>query len=132
MKFIYIGLGFISLALGTIGIFLPILPTVPFFMLSALLFAKSSERLHHWLINTNLYQKNLAPFKDKDGVPLKVKIRLIISLSLLFALGFSAMSALPVGRFILVIIWIAHVYLLGIRPKTKKSSTTQKNSFNHQ
>ena len=57
MKIIWILLGFISLILGTLGIVLPILPTVPFYMATVFCFAKSSDKLHHWFTHTNLYKK---------------------------------------------------------------------------
>jgi uncharacterized membrane protein YbaN (DUF454 family) len=49
--------GWISLILGLIGIFLPLLPTTPFVLLSAYCFSKSSPRLHRWLLN----QPRLGP-----------------------------------------------------------------------
>ena len=56
-KAFFIALGCVSLALGTIGIVLPILPTVPFYLLTAFCFANSSERLHDWFIHTTVYKK---------------------------------------------------------------------------
>ena len=57
LKIIWIVLGFICLGLGTIGVVLPILPTVPFYMATLFCFAKSSERLHQWFTGTKLYKK---------------------------------------------------------------------------
>ena len=51
-KIFWIVLGFLCLGFGTIGIVLPILPTVPFYMATLFCFAKSSERLHTWFIGT--------------------------------------------------------------------------------
>ena len=51
-KIFWIVLGFLCLGLGTIGIVLPILPTVPFYMATLFCFAKSSERLHSWFIES--------------------------------------------------------------------------------
>jgi len=51
MRFIWAGLGLLCLLLGMVGIVLPLLPTVPFLLLAAFLFARSSERLHHWLLS---------------------------------------------------------------------------------
>ena len=57
-KILYIMIGCISLGLGIIGVILPILPTIPFVLLSAFCFAKSSERLDGWFKNTKLYREN--------------------------------------------------------------------------
>ncbi len=51
MRFIWAGLGCLSLLCGLIGVVLPLIPTVPFILLAAFLFARSSERLHNWLIS---------------------------------------------------------------------------------
>ena len=59
LKIFWILLGFLCLGLGTIGIVLPILPTVPFYMGTLFCFAKSSERLHTWFTGTGLYKKHL-------------------------------------------------------------------------
>ena len=57
LKFLAMVSGWTSLILGIIGIFLPLLPTTPFVLLSAYCFSRSSERLHSWLIN----QPHLGP-----------------------------------------------------------------------
>lgn len=50
-KYTLIGLGSISLAFGFVGVFLPLLPTTPFLLLTAYCYLKSSEKLYHWLLN---------------------------------------------------------------------------------
>lgn len=50
MRLIWASFGILALILGVIGIVTPLLPTVPFLLLAAFCFSKSSERLHHWLI----------------------------------------------------------------------------------
>ena len=55
----WLTLGFLSLALGTAGIVLPLLPTVPFYMLTVFCFAKGSNRLHDWFRQSDLYKKHL-------------------------------------------------------------------------
>lgn len=66
-----ISIGFISLVLGIIGIFLPIMPTVPFLLLSAYCFSKSSKTIHNWLINHRLLGRFV---KVDEGIPVRVKI----------------------------------------------------------
>lgn len=56
-KLFFVVLGWLCVALGVVGIFLPLLPTTPFLLLAAYFFSKGSEKLHHWLI----HQRHLGP-----------------------------------------------------------------------
>lgn len=79
MKVICILLGSLSLGLGIAGIFLPLLPTTPFLLLTAALYFRGSPRLYDWLLR----QKRLGPyirnFREHKAIPLHAKI---ISVSL--------------------------------------------------
>ena len=72
--------GIISLGLGAIGIFIPILPTTPFLLLSAACFMRSSERLHKWLINNRLLGDYIRNYQEGRGIPKKTKITSILLL----------------------------------------------------
>jgi uncharacterized membrane protein YbaN (DUF454 family) len=78
--------GFISLALGILGIFLPLLPTTPFLLLSAALFARSSPRFYHLLLNHKVLGSYIRNFLIEKTIPLRIKI-LSISLLWLTILG---------------------------------------------
>lgn len=73
--------GTICLALGAIGLVLPILPTTPFLLLSAACYMRSSERLHKWLINNRWFGEYIRNYQSGKGIPLKTKI---IALSFLW------------------------------------------------
>lgn len=122
-KAFFIVLGCLSLGLGAVGAVLPILPTVPFLMLAAFCFAKSSEKLHNWFVSTKLYKKNLESFVQGKGMTMKTKIRIMITVTILMSIGFIMMHAVPVGRIILGFVWIFHVlyFIFGI--KTLKVET---------
>jgi uncharacterized protein len=64
MRVFWIILGLLSLGLGTVGAFLPLLPTVPFLLLAAYSFSKSSERLHYWLINHRVLGPPIIAWRD--------------------------------------------------------------------
>jgi uncharacterized membrane protein YbaN (DUF454 family) len=66
--------GIVSLALGIIGIPIPLLPTTPFLLLSAFLFGRSSVKLYNWLINHRYFGPFIRDYREKRGVNLKIKI----------------------------------------------------------
>ena len=122
-KAFFIVLGCLSLGLGAVGAVLPILPTVPFLMLAAFCFAKSSEKLHNWFISTNLYKKNLESCVQGKGMTVKTKIRIMVTVTILMSIGFIMMHAVPVGRIILGFVWLFHVLYFIFVIKTLKVET---------
>ena len=82
MKYILAFLGSLSLALGVAGIFLPVLPTTPFLLLSATLYLRSSKRLYDWLMSHRHLGPYIKNFQEHKAIPLRVKI---VSVSLVWA-----------------------------------------------
>lgn len=115
-KILYILIGCISLGLGIIGVILPILPTVPFALLAAFCFARSSERLDGWFKNTKLYREN----NIKNGMTKQAKIRIMCSVTLLMSVGFIMMGlkGIVVGDIVLLIVWIFHMAYFTFGVKT--------------
>lgn len=74
MRFLFVVLGTISLALGIIGVFLPVLPTTPFLLLSAALYLRGSARLHGWLMSHRCLGPYIKNFQENKAIPLHVKI----------------------------------------------------------
>ncbi len=128
-KIIYIIIGSIALALGTVGTVLPVLPTVPFFMLAAFCFAKSSQKLHDWFTNTKLYKDNLADFVAGKGMTVKTKVRIMVTVTILMTIGFIAMHQVVVGRIVLGCVWAFHVlyFVFGIKTLKVEVAVPQNN-----
>ncbi len=77
VRALYMTAGTISLALGVIGIFVPGLPTTPFVLLSAALYAKSSEKLYNWLLDNKYLGPRIKNYQRQKGVTLKGKYKII-------------------------------------------------------
>ena len=122
-KILYITLGCIGVGLGAVGAVIPLLPAFPFLLMATFCFAKSSERLHNWFINTKLYKKNLESYVQGRGMIWATKIRIMLTVTLLMSIGFIMMSRVPVGRIVLACVWAFHIIYFIFGVKTLKSET---------
>lgn len=88
-KYLLIAVGSVSLFLGILGIFLPLLPTVPFLLLTAYCFARSSERLHNWLMQHKTFGSYIYQYQTYRAVTRKTKVMAISFLwgSLVFSIS---------------------------------------------
>lgn len=74
MKYLIAVFGIISLGLGILGIFLPVLPTTPFLLLASFLFLKSSPSLYRWLMEHPRLGPYIKNFMVHKSLPLHVKV----------------------------------------------------------
>ena len=79
-KIIFIAAGFIFVVIGAIGIVLPLLPTTPFLVLAAMLFSKSNDRFHKWLLQNRIFGPYVAHYESGTGIPKSLKIKTIVFL----------------------------------------------------
>ena len=119
-KILFIVLGCIGLGLGAVGAVVPLLPAFPFLLLAAYSFARSSERLHSWFINTKLYKNNLESYVKGKGMTKRTKVRIMITVTVLMTFGFVMMHQVPVGRIVLAAVWLFHIFYFAFGVKTLK------------
>ena len=74
MKFLFAFLGSVSLVLGIMGVFLPVLPTTPFLLLAAAMYMRSSQRLYDWLMSHKHLGAYIRNFREHKALPLRVKV----------------------------------------------------------
>ncbi|MDO4420974.1 MAG: YbaN family protein [Eubacteriales bacterium] len=122
-KIFFIVVGCICLALGTVGVFLPVLPTTPFYLVTLYCFARSSKRLEDWFKGTKLYKKHLESFVEKRGMLPQTKASILITVTLLMGLGifFMARKGIWIPCIILGVVWTAHLVYFLFFVKTIKT-----------
>ena len=123
-KIMYIVLGCIGVGLGAVGAVLPLLPAFPFPMLAAFCFARSSERLNHWFMNTKLYKNNLESFVQGRGMTRATKVRIMVTVTILMSIGFIMMHQVPTGRIVLAGVWVFHILYFCFGVKTLKMESS--------
>jgi len=99
-KIFFVSTGVLMVALGAAGIVLPLVPTTPFLLLAAYLFARSSDRLHRWLLNHRHLGPYIHAFRSRSGLTSTQKLRIGISMTLAMAASFYFAPVLPVKWFI--------------------------------
>lgn len=116
--------GCLSLALGVVGVVLPVLPTTPFLLVTAYCFARSSERLNGWFHGTKLYRDHLESFVKKEGMKPSTKAGVICCCTVLMGIGFFMMArkGIWIPCAILGVVWLAHLYYFLFRVRTLPSS----------
>jgi len=93
MRTIWLFLGLLCVGLGLIGIIVPLLPTVPFMLLAAYCFARSSERLHNWLLSHPRFGPSITDWQDRGAIHPSAKRVATVSIILVF--GISLIIAIP-------------------------------------
>jgi uncharacterized protein len=88
-RYLLIFAGTVAVGLAILGIFLPILPTTPFLLLAAFLYARSSERFYRWLLTNRLFGSYIDNYRRGLGMPRREKILTLVALWL--TIGFSAL-----------------------------------------
>lgn len=77
-RYLLIFIGITSVALGAIGVFLPLLPTTPFILLALWCFARSSERFHNWLMQHPNFGPLITQWHSDEGIPPSSRNRIIL------------------------------------------------------
>lgn len=125
-KWLFIALGSITFALGTIGIFLPFLPTTVFYLLTGFFWLRSSEKLYQKFIQSKNYQKYIKETLIEKKITNKGMIKMFLMILVIFLIPGILVNNL-IMRISLTVVYIAHVigltwYLKGKKKKQPKAA----------
>ncbi|RRW40303.1 DUF454 domain-containing protein [Pseudomonas luteola] len=117
VRYSLLTLGWVSVALGVIGIFLPLLPTTPFLLLAAGCFMRSSERFYGWLVNHPRLGPWIKDYLEGEGIPLKGKIYAIFTMWI--SIGVSSWLVPYFWARVFMVVSSACVTIYILRQKTR-------------
>jgi uncharacterized protein len=103
--------GSISLALGVIGIVLPVLPTTPFLLVTAACYARSSTRLYRWLLGQPSLGPIIAEWRASRSLPPGVKTRALVVVALTFAVSILLLDTILVQAALVVVGLVLALFL---------------------
>ena len=117
--------GSLCVALGVVGMFLPVLPTTPFLLLAAVCYARSSPRLHHWLLTNRWFGAYIRNYREGRGISRQHKTAVLLLLWL--TIGSSVVYGVRLWWVRLLLIGIATgvtIHILKIRTYRPEEART--------
>ena len=112
LKVLFVVAGFICAGLGTVGIFVPVLPTVPFYILAALCFAKGSARFYCWFTSTSLYRKHVESFEKNRSMTLRTKFSILIPVTIMLIPTAIVVDVLAMRVVIAILLLVKYWYFI--------------------
>jgi hypothetical protein len=113
-RLLFMALGFVCVGLGTLGVFLPLLPTTPFLLVALWAFSRSSRRFHHWLYTHPRFGPRLREWQEHGTVPVKVKATAVSAMAVSFSLmAFVVRVRWPVLAFAGAVMLVGATYVLS-------------------
>jgi uncharacterized membrane protein YbaN (DUF454 family) len=123
VRIVFLGLGTLFVALGIVGIFLPVLPTTPFILLAAACYARASTRFYNWLLNNRILGPTILEWRRYRSIPYRVKwtaiILMVVTLSISIVF-FVPWMELRIGLAILGVALGVYLYTIPSRDQPRK------------
>lgn len=123
-KYLLLAVGSVSLFLGILGIFLPLLPTVPFLLLTAYCFARSSDRLYRWLMQHKTFGSYIYHYQTYRAITRKTKVLAISFLWGSLALSMSLLQEVFICILLALVGISVTFYLLSLQTVKERPEET--------
>lgn len=123
IRFGLVFIGTVSLVLGIIGIFTPVLPTTPFLLLTAACYARASQKFYNWLMNNKYFGSFIRDWRIHKAIPLRAKIISVSSIVITMTVSaiFAPILAVRIGMAVVGICVIAYI----LRFPTKRADDSE-------
>jgi len=122
-RMIFVVLGFVCLALGIVGLFLPLLPTTPFLLLAAALFSRGSKRLHGWLLSRPKLGPMIRDWEQHGVIRRRAKIMATVLIIPMFTLTLIFVDVKTPVKAIVALTGVCVLLFIWSRPDRPKSLT---------
>ncbi|MDI7861842.1 YbaN family protein [Rhizobiaceae bacterium n13] len=116
MRLIYLALGWTMVALGVVGVFLPVLPTTPFLLLAAWLFARSSNRFERWLLTHPFLGPPLQDWREHGAIPRRGKAIALVMMAASFVVFWWRVEPSPLWAAVVAAILLGSGTFIVTRP----------------
>ena len=124
LRVVLIGLGWVCVGIGFVGIVAPIIPTIDFVLIAAFLFSKSSTRFDSWLLNHRLFGPVVRDWRGGLGFSTRLKAISIIGIVATFTITLTFAITTTIGRTLMVILALALILYI-LRLPTKRSEVVE-------
>ena len=122
IRLMWKSLGSIFDAIGTIGIFVPGLPTTVFMLLAAACYVRSSDKLYNWLIKNKTFGKYIKDYREGKGMPKRAKFLALLMMTIFVSLAVLPFSPISIPnimvRIVVLLIGLIGFYYVSYRVKT--------------
>jgi uncharacterized membrane protein YbaN (DUF454 family) len=119
---LYLLAGIISLSVATVGLFLPLIPTTGPVLLAAFFFARSSQRLHGWLLTHRRFGRFIADFQAGRGIPRRAKATALVMMTAAFAYSIGWVVPGLIPRIAVAAVGIGAMWYVGSLPVSDRDS----------
>ena len=116
MRSILVAVAWASVIIGCVGVFLPLLPTTPFLLMSAAIFARTSPRFETWLLSHPTFGRQISAWRQKGAIPRKAKLLALGSMLLSFAILLWTTEPSPALIAIVALFMISSALFVVTRP----------------
>jgi uncharacterized membrane protein YbaN (DUF454 family) len=114
---VFVALGFVAVAVGAVGIVVPLLPTTPLLLLAAYLFWRGSPRWHAWLLNNGLLGSFIRDYVEHRAVPMRSKVIALVVLWSSIGVSFVVVGTWYVGVVLAAIGVAVSVHVLRLKTR---------------